>query len=348
MAEGSFTRQARQEQGVANKIAGYEGKMAENEFTQNARAEQELMRSYLRGIRSQMDEALKNRGAPGAGQRVQELFQNMRDIGGIGAREADTQRERLFRANMLEEGKRMSEPDRAKMMEALVNVRLDDPATLQGVLAAMRNPRLWDKVREGSYISMLSNPWTIGTNALSNLMQIVGTLGPHNALSYAWSGGKNTGGIAAGQAAYEAIPKGLQMAKEVMRTGMSSGTSERLMGMGDVGALRREYLSEAPGVAGKLGQLYHMISTRPLEAADQMLGHIAYSAKAAQAAQQKADALLQRGAGEVQGMSRAEAKNYVLQNIWDHPDVMDAAEKTRNYTLMKTRDRNALENAFRQ
>jgi hypothetical protein len=122
------------------------------------------------------------------------------------------------------------------------------------------------------------------------------------------------------------------MAKEVMRTGMSSGTSERLMGMGDVGALRREYLSEAPGVAGKLGQLYHMISTRPLEAADQMLGHIAYSAKAAQAAQQKADALLQRGAGEVQGMSRAEAKNYVLQNIWDHPDVMDAAAKSRDYT----------------
>jgi hypothetical protein len=348
MAEGSFTRQAQQEQGIANKIAGYEGRMAENEFTQNTRAEQELMRSYLRGIRSQMDEALKNRGAPGAGQRVQELFQNMRDIGGIGAREADTQRERLFRANMLEEGKRMSEPDRAKMMEALVNVRLDDPGTLQGVLAAMRNPRLWDKIREGSYISMLSNPWTIGTNALSNLMQIVGTLGPHNALSYAWSGGKNTGGIAAGQAAYEAIPKGLQMAKEVMRTGMSSATSERLMGMGDVGALRREYLSEAPGVAGKLGQLYHMISTRPLEAADQMLGHIAYSAKAAQAAQQKADALLQRGAGEVQGMSRAEAKNYVLQNIWDHPEVMDAAAKTRDYTLMKTRDRNAIENAFRQ
>jgi hypothetical protein len=347
MAEGSFTRQARQEQGVANKIAGYEGKMAENEFTQNARAEQELMRSYLRGIRSQMDEALKDRGAPDAGQRVQELFQNMRDIGGIGAREADTQRERLFRANMLEEGKRMSETDRAKMMEALVNVRLDDPATLQGVLAAMRNPRLWDKVREGSYISMLSNPWTIGTNALSNLMQIVGTLGPHNALSYAWSGGKNTGGIAAGQAAYEAIPKGLQMAKEVMRTGMSSQTSERLMGMGDVGALRREYLSEAPGVAGKLGQLYHMISTRPLEAADQMLGHIAYSAKAAQAAQQKADALLQRGAGEVQGMSRAEAKNYVLQNIWDHPDVMEQAGKVRDYTLMKTRDRNVIENTLR-
>jgi hypothetical protein len=347
MAEGAFTRQARQEQGVANKIAGYEGKMAENEFTQNARAEQELMRSYLRGIRSQMDEALKNRGAPGAGQRVQELFQNMRDIGSIGAREADTQRERLFRANMLEEGKRMSEPDRAKMMEALVNVRLDDPATLQGVLAAMRNPSLWDKVREGSYISMLSNPHTLETNAWSNLMQILGMLGPHNALSYAWSGGENTGVLAAPQAAYEAIPKGFQMAKEVMRTGMSSGTSERLMGMGDVGALRREYLSEAPGVAGKLGQLYHFLSTRPLEAADQMLGHIAYSAKAAQAAQQKADALLQRGAGEVQGMSRAEAKNYVLQNIWDHPDVMDAAEKTRNYTLMKTRDRNPLENLFR-
>lgn len=347
MAEGTFTRQARQEQGVANKIAGYEGKMAENEFTQNARAEQELLRSYLRGIRSQLDEALKNRGAPGAGQRVQELFQDMRDIGGIGAREADTQRERLFRANMLEEGKKMSEPDRAKMMEALTHVRLDDPATLQGVLAAMRNPSLWDKMREGSYISMLSNPWTIGTNALSNLMQIVGMVGPHNTLSYAWSGGKNTGGIAAGQAAYEAIPQGLKLAKEVMRTGMSSGTSERLMGMGDVGALRREYLSEAPGIAGKLGQLYHMISTRPLEAADQMLGHIAYSAKAAQAAQQKADALLQRGAGEVQGMSRAEAKNYVLQNIWGHPDVMDAAGKAREYTLLKTRDRNVIENTLR-
>ena len=336
-AERAFTQAARSERDVANRINRYTDDMAERKFTEEARDEVGLIQARLRGVKDQLADVMKDKNAPGASARVRELLQDMRDMGQIGTRAADDQTERLFRANLLNAGKNISEADRGHLLRALADLRLDDPSSLQAVLKAMKDPTWWDKLREGSYISMLSNPWTIGTNALSNTFQLAGMLGLQSPLSYVLSAGENRGQLAGWKGLWDALPEARSRAGQVMKSGMSRADMDRVAQLGDVGSLRREYLSEEPGFRGSMARLYHMVSTRPLEAADQFIGHLAYSAKAAEAAQRKADRLLAAGDARVVGMSRAEAKQAILSDIWDHMDVIDQAGKARDYTLLKTR-----------
>lgn len=80
---------------------------------------------------------------------------------------------------------------------------------------------------------------------------------------------------------------------------------------------------------GNFGLLMHMISTRPLAAADVLTGHMLYAGQYA--------AMAERKAAKSGGKLTAEE---IMRNPLDHEDVRIQAGKIRDYTLLKQQDFN--------
>jgi hypothetical protein len=120
-----------------------------------------------------------------------------------------------------------------------------------------------------------------------------------------------------------------------MRTGTSSRAIENATEMGNYSQVGRELLTEK---FGRTGALLHVISTRPLQAMDALFGQMAYASAAEQYAQRTADRLLKSGSESVKGMSREAARQHVMANIWDHPEIIEKAGKIQDYTLLRSND----------
>jgi hypothetical protein len=97
---------------------------------------------------------------------------------------------------------------------------------------------------------------------------------------------------------------------------------------------------------GKLGVLYHQVSTRPLEASDAWMSHMMYASATKQLAQQKADDLIKKASPDLSFMKidgstapqREQAAQYIMEHIWDFPEVIKGAGKISDHTLFRSRD----------
>jgi flagellum-specific peptidoglycan hydrolase FlgJ len=312
-----------------------EKRIADDARRQVATEQKALEASRIRGVMGQIDEVLKSPDAPGAMDRLRELHADLTDISLAGFDKSSKLRERLYRQNLLRAGMSKDTGDLDALVKGLARVDPNDPTTIRPVLAAIQRPTLWGVLRELQYVNMLSSPVTHGVNAAANGLQIAGRLFLNNPLEFIGSGGASTGTGAAIQGSAKGLAHGVELARAVMRTGINPDAVERAIEMGQVNGIGRELLTEK---FGKLGVAMHAVSTRPLEAMDAMLGHVAYAGAAEQYAQQTADRLLARGAAEVKGLDRVAARQYVMDHIWDYPEVVQRAGKIQDYTLLKSRD----------
>lgn len=294
-----------------------------------------LEQSRIRGVVSQIDDVLSNPTAPGSTERLAQLHQDLQDISKAGFERSSQLRQRLYRQNLLKAGMSTETGDVEALVNALANADPSDPSTIRPILNAVQRPSLWGLLREMQFVNMLSSPVTHAVNASSNALQLAGRLLLNNPLEFIGSGGTSTGTGAAFVGAARGAREGFRLAKEIMRTGVNPDAVERAIETGAIGQMGRELLTEK---FGRLGAAMHMVSTRPLEAMDALLGHMAYASAAEQYAQRTADRLLQSGSAAVKGMSREQARQHVLSNIWDYPDVIEKAGKIQDYTLLKSRD----------
>ena len=315
--------------------ANLEKRLADDVRRQLAAEQKALEASRIRGVMTQIDDVLKNPQAPGAMDRLQQLHADLTDISLSGFEKSSALRERLYRQNLLRAGMSKDTGDLDALVKGLARVDPNDPTTIRPILAAIQRPTLWGIVREMQYVNMLSSPITHAVNASANGLQIAGRLLLNNPLEFIGSGGTSSGTGAAFEGSAKGLRHGADLARTVMRTGLNPDAVERAIETGQLSGVGRELLTEK---FGTLGAAMHMVSTRPLEAMDAMLGHVAYAGAAEQYAQRTADRLLGSGAAEVKGMSRSAAKDYVLAHVWDYPEVIEKAGKIQDYTLLKSRD----------
>jgi cell wall-associated NlpC family hydrolase len=289
----------------------------------------------IKDVAARIDEVLANPNAPGAADRLRDLHADLQEISTQGFKRSSEIRARLQRNGLLRAGLASKDQNVDALVTALARVDPEKPEEMRAVLAIISKPRLIDKLLEYQYVNMLSSPITQAVNISSNVMQIAGRLLLQNPLEAVYSGGRSTGAGAAFQGAWRGVREGIGEAGQIMRTGTSSEQINRAIEVGDYSHVNREALTEQFGAAGAF---LHTLSTRPLAAMDALLGHVAYASAAEQYAQRKADRLLAAGAESVRGMSRQDARQQILANIWDHPEIIERAGKIEDYTLLRSKD----------
>lgn len=321
---------------AVNLQAGVERRLAEEARRASRQRARELEQARIRGVVAQIDEVLANPQAPGSGDRLQQLYADLTEISQAGFTRSSQIRQRLHRNGLLRAGLAANPQDAEALVEAIRRAgEVGGPEGMRAVLQIISKPRLIDKLLEYQYVNMLSSPITQAVNISSNAMQIAGRLFLQNPLEFVYSGGRSGGVGSAFQGAARGFREALPEAGQVMRTGYSDKMLERAADLGDYSHVNREALTEQ---FGKAGALLHVISTRPLQAMDALLGHVAYASAADQLAQRKADQLLRGKSQSVAGMSREQAKQHVMANIWDYPDIIDKAGKIQEYTLLRSND----------
>lgn len=289
----------------------------------------------IKDVAAQIDDVLANPSAPGAAERLHALHQDLREISTQGFSRSSQIRERLQRNGLLRAGLASKDQNVDHLVQALANVDPGKPEEMHAVLQIISKPRLIDRILEYQYVNMLASPITQMVNITANTAQLAGRLFFQNPLEYAYSGGKSTGVGAAFQGAARGFREALPEVKQIMATGTSSRAIENATEMGNYSQVGRELLTEQ---FGKPGALLHAISTRPLQAMDALFGQMAYASAAEQYAQRSADRLLARGSASVKGMSREAARQHVMANIWDHPEIIERAGKIQDYTLLRSND----------
>jgi hypothetical protein len=354
--EGTLSRSLTDQQRTDDRLlrdAGRRNDQANDRLLRDAErrnetaAQQEARRAEterMRGVAAQIDEVLANPNAPGAADRLQQLHADLTDISQQGFKRSSEIRARLQRTGLLRAGLASKEQNVDALVQALARVDPEKPEEMRAVLQIISKPRLIDRLLEYQYVNMLSSPVTHGVNTISNAAQLAGRLFLQNPLEYVYSGGRSTGVGAAFQGAAQGAREGWGEAKQIMRTGTSSDQINRATELGDYSHVSRELLTEK---FGKVGAIAHAISTRPLAAMDALFGGMAYASAAEQYAQRTADRLLKSGSESVKGMSREAARQHVMANIWDHPEVIEQAGKIEDYTLLKGRGTTDLERNFR-
>ena len=315
-------------------VGDVEQRNADAARREQAATAREVEASRIRGVVSQIDQVLANPHAPGMAERLQQLHADLAEVSQKGFEKSSDLRKRLNERNLINAGMAKGS-DLDSLVKALAKVDPNDPASIRPVLAAIQRPTTMGVVREMQYINMLSSPITHAVNASSNAMQIAGRLLVNNPLEFIGSGGTSSGTGAAFEGAAHGLSRGAELAKTVMKTGVNPDAVERAIETGSVGNVNRELLTEK---FGKLGEAFHAVSTRPLEAMDAMLGHVVYSSVVEQEAQKLADHMLSQGAAEVKGMTRQTAADYIKAHIWDYPEIIQKAGKIQDYTLLKSHD----------
>ncbi len=316
-------------------LGDVEKRLADDARRATQQQTREIEQSRIRGVVGMIDEVLANPRAPGAVERLQELQADLTEISQRGFNRASEIRARLQRNGLLRAGLASRTEDVDALVSALARVDPEHPEEMRAVLSIISKPRLIDRLLEYQYVNMLASPITQAVNISSNAMQIAGRLFLQNPLEFAYSGGRSGGVKAAVGGAVRGFREALPEAGQIMRTGVGRGDIDRALELGDYGHINREVLTEK---YGKLGAALHVISTRPLQAMDALLGHTAYASAAEQYAQRKADDLLRKGAASVKGMTPEQARQHVLSNIWDYPEIVEQAGKIEDYTLLRSQD----------
>lgn len=316
-------------------LGDVEKRLADDARRASRQQANEIEQSRIRGVVAQIDQVLSNPQAPGSVERLQQLHADLTEISQRGFTRSSEIRARLQRNGLLRAGMASKTEDVDGLVKALARVDPDDPGQMRAVLEIISKPRLIDKILEYQYVNMLSSPITQAVNISSNATQIAGRLFLQNPLEFVYSGGQS-GGVRAGiTGAVRGFREALPEAGEIMRTGVGRRDIDRAVEIGDYGHINREALTEQ---FGKAGELLHVLSTRPLQAMDALLGHTAYASAAEQLAQRKATQLVKSKAPSVQGMTTEQARQHVLANIWDYPEIVDQAGKIEEYTLLRSKD----------
>jgi hypothetical protein len=289
----------------------------------------------VKEVVAQIEDVLANPNAPDAVERLRALHPALQEVGTLGVTRSSQIRQRLHRQGLLRAGLDARTEDVDGLVKALANADPERPEQVQAILKIISKPRLIDKIMEYQYVNMLSSPITQGVNVMSNLAQIAGRLALQNPLEHAFTGGQSSGVGAAFRGTVQGAREAWPEVGQIMRTGVSKRSLERAAELGDYAHVRREFLTEQ---FGRTGALMHMISTRPLQAMDALLGHMAYAGAAEQFAQRTADRLLKQGDAAVKGMTREQARAHVMANVWDYPEIVEKAGKISDYTLLKSND----------
>lgn len=316
-------------------LGDVEKRLADDARKASRQQAREIEQSRIRGVVGMIDEVLANPRAPGSAERLQQLHTDLTEISTRGFDRSREIRARLQRNGLLRAGLASRTEDVDSLVTALSRVDPERPEEMRAVLEIISRPRLIDRLLEYQYVNMLASPITQAVNVSSNVMQIGGRLLFQNPLEFAFSGGRSGGVGAAFGGAARGFREALPEAGQIMRTGVGRGDIDRALELGDYGHINREVLTEK---YGRLGAAMHMISTRPLQAMDALLGHTAYASAAEQLAQRKADQLLRSGSQTVKGMTPEQARRHVLANIWDYPEIVEQAGKIEEYTLLRSQD----------
>lgn len=336
--------------------ADVEKRVADAARKEAERLQREMEASQIRGTVGLIDELLANPDGPGTVDRWQELQSDLAGISTRGFDKASSIRKRLFQANLYRAGLASKTEDVTPLVEAFANIErratqakldgvpFDERRALRDTMRILSTPSLWDLLREMDYINLLSSPITNLVNASSNLANISGRMFLAAPLEGAYIAAANRdlrrlGEVgAAFSGAGKGLGKGRAEAGEIMRTGVSNDDMQRALETGDVAHVSRELLTERFGL---LGAVAHTLITRPLEAVDEMIGTTAWWSGFQQHAAREAYRMAER-AGVWKGKPSS-AYQHIMANPWDYPDVVRAAGKIKNYTILKGPAESALE-----
>lgn len=294
------------------------------------------IRDFVKAARTNPD-ALRTGPNAWGDSRLTQLHEDLMLAGKNGTQRSSDLRQSLYKAGVT---KLLGKVDDNRLADIVAAVgRVQSPEEMGTLVKALRQPRLIDYLYEIQYVNMLSSPVTHLNNAAQNGLQLAGRL-LFNPLTVAGDtllnrGNRVTSGAEVGAAyrgAASGLRQGLQEAAHVMRTGERPGATQQAVELGNLAGMNREYLTEK---FGPLGTALHMVSSRPLEAMDALLGHMAYASAIEQGAVREANNLLRAGDASVKGMSLTKAASTVKANIWDHPNVVEQAGKVRDYTLLR-------------
>lgn len=336
--------------------------------------QRQISRDTISSIVQQIDDVLKNPHGPDRMARLQQLYADLEQVSEAGLKRASGMRQRAVESGLAKPGQFQESVDKDMLAKLMATVNPDDPNTFKPILAVMKNPGLWDYWREISFLNMLSSPmthaWNIGSTSANMALRLL----IRNPAEFLGSGGELSGVGAAFRGLASGAKEGGRLAATTLKTGINPQRLEDAVAKGDFTHVGRELMPEllAKGwgtlgapigqrerfarFGGKLGEAMHLMSTRPLEAADAMMGNMMYASAAAQGAQRKADALLRTGKlpegfrfdPGLRIPEREQLAQHIMNNLWDHMDVMQQAGKIQDYTLFRSRDKNRLESGLRQ
>jgi hypothetical protein len=308
--------------------------------------ERDLIQDMVADIRQFDDLARRNRDAPEMVGMLERMYEDLMLVSGKGSQKASDLRKQMLRSGIIHLVRKDTKTDDEldALVDAMSGMKTDED--IAAFIKGLRQPRVLDYINEWAVVNMLSSPTTQVVNISANGLQVLGRLGGigiEAASDRAFHGGKNITFREVGAAhggAMRGGRVGLAEARDVMLTGRRSDAYTRAVELGDVRGVGREYLTEK---FGKAGAALHFISTRPLEAADALLGRMAYTATIEQYATRKAHQMIQ--AGEKGSLEQVSQR--IVDNIHDHMDIIEKAGKIREYTLLREHGKGRLEGALR-
>lgn len=339
-------------------------------FADSRRATTATTDAHIQSIVDRIREVQANARAPDSHLKVAELYQELNDLGGVGMERG----RKLFRqANdrgILKSGLNTEGMDLEAVDKILASVDPNDPASMKAVFQLMRQPNWWDVAKEISFINLLSNPLTHAKNISSTLANGFIRLAVKNNFEFVFSGGQTRGQIAAWKGLAPGAKEGSKLFLETMRTGVSPRRLNEAIAKQDYRHVGRELLPTlmeeglpapfSPQIAkkmgGYMGVALHGMSTRPLEAMDAWMGHMAYTSAVWEKANQKADRLLRQGGHELDdimealptGATRDDIANHIISNIYDHIDIVKEAGKIEDYLLFRSHGKDPIESTLRR
>ncbi len=348
------------------------------------RTRAEFEREHLRELAQKLRELGSSPFRQGATARtiqgIHETIQQLEAASAAGKARATEIRRSLVKAGLFRYLERRDVPERRlnDLITMVMTADTDKPEQMAQILRALREPTVWDKLREYTVINMLSSPLTWGLSGVSVLSHLLIGSGRilvatpldalHDQLRY---GGKNISIGEVPQAirgAKATLPESLRLYGQIMRHGFTPDSVQSAVELGDLGALRREYLSESgaglgwthvPGLQNLrippwVFVWLHRLSTRPVEAAYASMGHTLYGAMLHSLAYREARKLLANGGWQAAlrnsgGYSTEtgyaapakpsveELRDHILRNIWDFPHITKAAGEIEDYSLLRSK-----------
>jgi N12 class adenine-specific DNA methylase/2'-5' RNA ligase len=313
-------------------------------------------------------------------QAIHETIQQLQTVSAAGQEKARDIRYALRKSGIFRYAERNDIPPGQldNLITLVMTADPDKPEQIGQVMRWLRHPTTWDKLREYTVINMLSSMLTWGGTGVSVLSHLLIGSGrilvamPLDALhDQVRHGGKNIsiGEVPAALRGIKAtIPESLRLYRDIMRQGFTSDAVQSAIEMGDLGALRREYLSETgaslrwthvPGlnkvtVPPWVFQWMHRLSTRPVEAAYASMGHTLYGGMVHALAYREARRLLATGEWEkamrgaagftteggyapVPKPTQDELVQYILRNAPDFPHIAKQAGAIEDYSLLRSK-----------
>ena len=284
----------------------------------------------LRELARTMRETPRENFQTGYVDLVNKHLDALRAISDQGRTRADDIRQSMLRKGAKRAlGAQSGEDDVRIFLAAMSRVNFDDAASVNKFMHAVAQGSKINMAIEGMMTFMLSSPVTQTVNVLSNIAQ--GTAHfvvqkpvmvaydalrhPHNRTLPASELSASKRGIT------EGLATGLIMAGEVMRGGSTKEARNRAGALADFSGMQREYITEKSPM---IGNILHMVSTRPLEAADTIFGQMFYNGNLRALAERKA----LKSKGELTAID-------IIGNLDQHLDVVKEAGRLSDYSLLK-------------